>query len=142
MNDLIFLIKDSPDNEEILSEISNLKEKWEVFVGRDEYCRISQELESEVAFARDPKNKEKIFNKNNGIASKSSEIQTPSVSQPKSGFKKIKIIEEEINEKTEEKLNKETTSRNIEEKKLDETRTSTSVNSQLGKFKLKNRCYV
>lgn len=100
-NDLVFILKDSPDSEEILTEIKNLQDKWKNDVGRDEFSSISANLEKEILFAKNPENRKSIVNRNKideNISNKKVnkvEIQpTNSTPATGSGFKKIKIIED------------------------------------------------
>lgn len=117
-NDLIFVLKDAPASQEIISEINSMKEKWKTNLGKEEFSKIENELIEEFNFAKNPQNADKIKNKNdifsnvrikeekideikqnkNEIKSNIAENPTINNETKKKGFKKIQIFEEEIPE--------------------------------------------
>lgn len=119
-NDLIFVLKDAPASQEIISEINSMKEKWKTNVGKEEFSKIENELTEEFNFAKNPQNVDKIKNKNDfftNVQIKEEKIKDDQIKQnitetksniaentnmnnetKKKGFKKIQIFEEEIPE--------------------------------------------
>lgn len=120
-NDLIYILKESPNSQEILNEVKSLMNKWKTESGNEEYAKIEAELNKEFEEAESyDKSDQPIFNKNDEqkpavSAQEKSEINHPKASESKvadnkneqpskKGFKKIQIFEEEI---LEEKTAKE-----------------------------------
>jgi hypothetical protein len=77
-DDLLIVLNDSPDSQEVTNEISDLKNKWKGYIGPIEFNKIESQVEEEILQAKKPENKQKLINKID------------------SGFKKIQIIEETI----------------------------------------------
>ncbi len=78
--DLLIVLRDTPDSQEVITEINNLKSKWKNSIGKDEYQKIERVIEEEIEMAK--KRHKKPENKDNG-------------------FKKIKIVEETVVENKE-----------------------------------------
>jgi tetratricopeptide (TPR) repeat protein len=103
-DDLLFIFKDAPGNEEILSELTNLKEKWAGHLGSGEWNKIYKSIDEEIELAKVGKLKSKVEEKPVNQKQQSPQVQTEkniNVQNPPSstgGFKKIKIVEEEIEE--------------------------------------------
>ena len=103
LEDLLFILRDAPTNEEILSELRNLKEKWRETVNNsDEWSRIDKEIDADVErvkvnkyqFKGDiQKDKEKIDMKVNVDAKSGNNINIASGT-----FKKMKIVEEDTDD--------------------------------------------
>jgi tetratricopeptide (TPR) repeat protein len=77
-DDLLIVLNDSPDSQEVADELSSLKSKWRTFLGPIEYSKLENQIEDEIQAARKPENKSKLLNKSDN------------------GFKKIKIVEDII----------------------------------------------
>jgi tetratricopeptide (TPR) repeat protein len=77
--DLLMVLKDTPDSQEVITEINNLKSKWKNFLGKAEYDKLDRVIEEEIEMAKKRFKKEK----------------------QDSGFKKIKIVEETVVENKE-----------------------------------------
>lgn len=114
-NDLIFILKETPNSQEILAEIKSLMDKWKTELGNEEYAKIEGELNKEFEGAKTyVKSDQPILNKNDEhktvpiketpkVESKvpESKADDKKNDQPhKKGFKKIQIFEEEIPEDT------------------------------------------
>lgn len=119
-NDLVYILKETPNSQEILSEIKSLLEKWRLELGNEKFANIEIELNKELEEAKSyVKTNQPIPNKNEEIKScldqKNFEINTEfnindqknvdnknfqnqDQQSNKKGFKKIKIFEEEIPE--------------------------------------------
>jgi len=118
-NDLIYILKESPTSQEILSEIKSVMEKWKIELGKEEFSKIELEINNEFEEAKAyVKSDKTIINKNDEnkpilpkeqnhfekdakTTEKLNEHQTPKINNDqnsKKGFKKIKILEEEIPE--------------------------------------------
>lgn len=108
--DLLFILKDTPTNPEILDEISSLKEKWKAFLGKEEWIKIEKSNEEQIEVAKNSKNKSKI---RPGIELDKSALDNHTTTNPQpiptqqnDGFKKIKIVEETV-EQTKKNANQE-----------------------------------
>jgi hypothetical protein len=77
-DDLLIVLNDSPDSAEVTEELNNLKTKWRSYIGTVEYNKLEKAIDDEIQAAKKPENKTKLLDKND------------------SGFKKIKIVEEAI----------------------------------------------
>ncbi len=127
-NDLIFLLKETPNSPEILAEIKSIMEKFKTDLGSEEYAKIEGDLNKEFEEAKSyVKSNQPIINRNdeekfaraeaqvkqhtNSLKASENKNEEPS----KKGFKKIQIFEEE-EEIPEEKSNNESeTSKNKKE---------------------------
>jgi tetratricopeptide (TPR) repeat protein len=101
-DDLLFVLKDSPTSQEILEELNNLKGEWKKDVGNEEWSKISNRLDEEILRAKEPSNKNKImvdpyikYVKENEVT-KELQKEAPEPSKTEGGFKKIKIVEESV----------------------------------------------
>jgi DNA-directed RNA polymerase specialized sigma subunit len=77
-DDLLVVLNDSPDSQEVADELNKLKQAWKNFISALEYNKIESQVEEEILNAKKPENRTKLLNKHD------------------TGFKKIKIIEEII----------------------------------------------
>ena len=79
--DMLIVLSDTPDSQEVVSELNTLKSKWKNFVGKDEYSNIEKVIEEEIEMAKKRHRKP--------------------VAKKENGFKKIKIVEESNEENKE-----------------------------------------
>lgn len=104
-DDLLFILKDAPSNQEILNEITNLKEKWAGSIGSGEWSKLYKNIDEEIEMAKIGKLKSKVEEKSQILEKSEIKNQQPTnidsnkTAQPvQGGFKKIKIVEEDIEE--------------------------------------------
>lgn len=114
-NDLIFLLKESPSSQEILTEIKNVQEKWKTDLGANEYSKFEKELTIEFELAKNFKKEGESPTINKNEEQKRQEIYSKvgtvdpikqqniltkedKPQEKKKGFRKIQIQEEEIHE--------------------------------------------
>jgi tetratricopeptide (TPR) repeat protein len=120
LEDLLYILKDSPSNEEIMSELKSLKQKWKESINAEEWNRLEREIdqdienakineyqfkyisqkkpvkESEQKLKNQDTSKGHVSNDKNNNENSSSNITSNNNNNHTSGFKKIKIVEEEI----------------------------------------------
>ncbi len=135
-NDFIYILKETPTSQEILSEIKSLLEKWKTDLGSSEFSKIEEELKKEFEEAKlYIKTNKLIINKNEESKAKISENSCIPIDKKeeikadekkrveeiptKKGFKKIQICEEEIPEETYSKKKNVNGSQKKEEKEVD-----------------------
>jgi tetratricopeptide (TPR) repeat protein len=78
--DLLIVLRDTPDSQEVINEINNLKNNWKNHIGKDEYHNLERVIEEEIEMAK-KRHKKPVKQEN--------------------GFKKIKIVEETVVENKE-----------------------------------------
>jgi len=110
LNDLLFVLIGAPSSPEVTEELKTLKEKWMQNVPKENWVKIENDINDKVEMAKDPKKKdelmknliktekEKISQKKESENIKST--QTSQNAQPTSNFKKIKIVEDVVEDKT------------------------------------------
>ena len=132
-NDLIYILKETTNSQEILAEIKSLIDKWRTELGNEEYEKIESELNKEFEGAKSyVKTNQPIINKNDELkpAQENLEVNQPKAAekeaadnkneQPnKKGFKKIKILEEEIPEDNSTKKSAESQTKKQAEPEID-----------------------
>jgi len=135
-NDFMYMLRDAPGSNEILTEINNTKNKWKIEIGNEEFMKIEKDLDDEIELNKKfDKSENANFNKNDEgkisiiekntvttninitetetVIEKKEEIPiskkpvTVESSTEKKGFKKIKIVEEETEEDNETAKEKE-----------------------------------
>lgn len=104
LNDLLYVLAGAPSSPEVVEELKNLKEKWSAIVNKEQWNKIEEDIDSKVAQAKDPKKRDeilKILKKAETERGKNSEKsfdnkQSSTHTKQNSSFKKIKIVEEVI----------------------------------------------
>jgi tetratricopeptide (TPR) repeat protein len=106
LEDLLYVLKDSPSNEEILNEIKSLKQKWkESLNSSEEWSRLENGIDQDIENAKINKYQFKYISlsvKDSGEKNNQIKIENQDSCNKapvnNSGFKKIKITEEEISD--------------------------------------------
>lgn len=96
LKDLLYILKDAPDNKEILDELKKLKENWDLDLNEKEREGLELRFKEEIANV-----KQNLHRNTKGIEQTKTPANkdTPVVdatSKASTGFKKIKIVEEDI----------------------------------------------
>ncbi len=148
LEDLLFILKDSPSNEEILSELKSLKQKWKESINAEEWKRLESVIDQDIDNAKINKyqfkyisqsvkeseqklknedtskehvSKDKIYKENSSTTSTYSDT---------SGFKKIKIVEEEIEDLPSETIKSKDDNNNNKNKNNNNNKNLSSSASQ------------
>jgi hypothetical protein len=134
-------LKDAPGNEEILTEVKNLKEKWSEHVGKEEWKKIEMNIQEDITLAKQGKIKKR---ENLNVIEKEKEKEVKQ--QPTGGaFKKMKIVEEDIpveeNVDTKKEIKKEIIKEEPKTSNQPTPTTSSSKNSNV-KIEIKQEATV